>query len=70
MDVSGQRPDPPSGPSRPPELSPVRPADEADPLRARRLAEIRAMIADGTYETTERLEAAVGRFLSAVDERI
>ncbi len=41
---------------------------EANPLRARRLAEIREMIDGGTYETTERLEAALSRFLAVVGE--
>lgn len=44
-------------------------AGEIDPLRAERLAGIRAMIDDGSYETTERLEAAVSRLLSAVGNR-
>jgi hypothetical protein len=37
--------------------------------RADRLAKIREMIADGSYDTAERLEAAVEGFLSAVGER-
>lgn len=37
---------------------------EPDPLRTRRLDEIREMIENGTYETTERLEAALSRFLA------
>ena len=44
------------------------PPTEANPLRARRLAEIREMIDGGTYETTERLEAALSRFLAAAGE--
>ena len=43
--------------------------DVTDSRRRERLAKIRAMIEDGTYETAERLEAAVSRFLSAVAER-
>lgn len=37
---------------------------EANSLRARRLEEIQQMIENGTYETTERLEAALSRFLA------
>ena len=36
----------------------------ADGLRAERLAEIRRQIESGTYETTERLDAALARFLA------
>ena len=43
-------------------------ARAANSARAERLARIRQMIDDGTYETTERLEGAVSRFLSAVGE--
>jgi anti-sigma28 factor (negative regulator of flagellin synthesis) len=35
--------------------------------RAARLAEIRAAIADGSYDTEERLEQALDRFLQRVD---
>jgi hypothetical protein len=38
-----------------------------DPRRAQRLAAIRALIDAGTYETHERLEAALDRFLVVVD---
>jgi len=54
----------PEGPSRPvPE-----PSAAADPLRADRLARLRAMIDDGSYETEERLEAAVSRLLSSIGD--
>ena len=43
--------------------------DEPPPLRARRLAAIRAAIASGTYETTERLDLAVSRLLAEFDDR-
>lgn len=33
----------------------------ADVIRSERVAEIRTQIADGTYETPEKLEAAVSR---------
>lgn len=39
---------------------------EANPLRAKRLAAIRESIENGAYETTERLEAALSRFLVEV----
>jgi anti-sigma28 factor (negative regulator of flagellin synthesis) len=41
-------------------------SSEANPLRAKRLAAIRESIENGTYETTERLEAALSRFLVEV----
>jgi len=45
-------------------------ADAPDPIRARRLADIRARIEDGTYETTERLDAALSRLLAAVGDEL
>ena len=38
-------------------------AQEADGIRSSRVAEIRAQIEAGTYETPEKLEAAVERLL-------
>jgi negative regulator of flagellin synthesis FlgM len=35
-------------------------------IRAERVAEIRAAIAAGTYETADKLEAAVGRLLDEI----
>ena len=35
-------------------------------VRAERLTRIRAAIDDGTYETTEKLEAALGRLLNEI----
>jgi len=37
------------------------------PIRAERVAEIREQIRSGTYETPERLEAAVSRLLEELD---
>ena len=37
-------------------------------VRAARLAQIRAAIADGTYETPDKLEAAVGRLLDEIND--
>ncbi|MGC1273300.1 MAG: hypothetical protein WBC44_06300 [Planctomycetaceae bacterium] len=65
MDAAAHDPDRNASPSN---ASPDD-AGEIDPLRAERLAGIRAMIDDGGYETTERLEAAVCRLLSVVGNR-
>jgi hypothetical protein len=51
----------PSGSARPNSS-----AGEASAFRAKRLAAIREEIESGTYETTERLEAALSRFLVEV----
>ena len=41
-------------------------ARESSDIRADRVAEIRAAIADGTYETPEKLDIAVGRLLDEI----
>ena len=66
---------------QPSESRPVSPKDELDitsvdsaanaaeldsAFRAERIAQIQQEIADGTYETTERLEAAVDRMLDSL----
>ena len=58
-----------TAPSHVPSFGPAEPSHAevgTSPLRARRLAEIRAAIENGSYETTERLEAALSRFLAEV----
>lgn len=45
-------------------------AGAPDPIRARRLAEIKAQIDNGTYETTERLDAALSRLFAAVGDEL
>ncbi len=42
--------------------------DEAGSRRADTLAEIRAMIDDGSYITAERLDAAVSRLLDTIGD--
>ena len=39
-----------------------------DPARARRLAEIRAMIDAGTYDTADRWDAALSRLFTTVGD--
>ena len=43
-------------------------ADAPDPLRAARLAKIRAQIAAGTYDTADRLDAALDSLLADLAE--
>jgi negative regulator of flagellin synthesis FlgM len=46
-----------------PEADVVSRVHDVSDIRSERVAEIRAQIADGVYETEERLEVAVGRLL-------
>ena len=48
------------------EAQAVSKALEAAPIRQDRVAEIRAQITQGTYETSEKLEAAVDRLLDEI----
>jgi negative regulator of flagellin synthesis FlgM len=49
-----------------PEADMISRVQETNDVRADRIAQIRAQIADGTYETHERLDIAVGRLLDQV----
>ena len=44
--------------------------DEISSVRAARLAKIRQEIADGTYETPERLSATVDALLADLEDRV
>ncbi|MEM8865659.1 MAG: flagellar biosynthesis anti-sigma factor FlgM [Planctomycetota bacterium] len=49
-----------------PEAARASEASEAGQVRADRVAEIRAQIADGTYETADKLDAALDRLLDEI----